>query len=125
MKADSSVHVVRAGTLPFVGMSHQFIGEDHDTTVSIYLVEAAPGKVVSPHTHEYDEIMYIIEGTASATVDGTQVELRKGDLAVIKAGQVHGFSNRGEVLLRQLDVHLAPRFAQTQAEGAITHHESS
>lgn len=43
-----TMHLVRQDQLPFVGMSHQFIGADHDVAVSTYLVNAPPGRGPKP-----------------------------------------------------------------------------
>jgi len=38
------------------------------------------------------------------------VEVGPGRMAVVDAGQPHGFKNRGDGVLRQIDIHLSPRF---------------
>jgi mannose-6-phosphate isomerase-like protein (cupin superfamily) len=45
-------------------------------------------------------------------VNGEEFEAGAGDILVIKAGEIHGFRNTGDVPLVQLDVHLSPRFIQ-------------
>lgn len=45
-------------------------------------------------------------------VDGVAFEAEAGDILVIKAGEVHSFTNTGDTPLVQLDVHLSPRFIQ-------------
>jgi mannose-6-phosphate isomerase-like protein (cupin superfamily) len=37
-------------------------------------------------------------------------EVGPGEMAVVDANQPHGFVNSGEGVLRQIDIHLSPRF---------------
>lgn len=107
------MHVIRQDDLPFVGMSHQFIGADQaDVKVSVYLVNAPPGRGPGPHRHPYDEIAFIQEGRVRWVVDGEIREGGPGDILVVKAGQIHSFTNIGDGPLRQLDIHVNPRFVQ-------------
>ena len=107
------MHRTRQSDLPFAGSSHRFEGADHgDTNVSVFLLSALPGKGPGPHRHPYDEIQFIREGTGTWTVEGRTFEAGAGDILVIKAGEVHGFTNTGDVPLVQVDVHLSPRFIQ-------------
>ena len=107
------MHHVRQEDLPFAGSSHQFVGADQgDVNVSVFLLSAKPGAGPGPHRHPYDEIQFIREGRGHWIVDGREFEAGAGDILVIKAGEVHGFTNTGDVPLVQLDVHLSPRFIQ-------------
>ena len=54
--------------LPFVGMSHEFVGEKHGAPFSVYIVTAKPGQGPPLHTHPYTEVAFTIEGTATITV---------------------------------------------------------
>jgi quercetin dioxygenase-like cupin family protein len=104
---------VRQEALPFVGSSHQFIGaENGDVQVSVYLLSAAPGRGPGPHRHPYDEIQFVREGRGLWTVNGERFEAGAGDILVIKAGEVHGFTCIGPEPLVQVDVHLSPTFIQ-------------
>ena len=104
---------VRQEDLPFVGSSHQFVGTDHgDVNVSVFLLNAQPGRGPGPHRHPYDEIQFVREGRGRWTVEGRVFEAGAGDILVIKAGEVHSFTCIGDAPLVQLDVHLSPRFIQ-------------
>lgn len=99
--------------LPFVGSSHQFVGADHgDVKVSVFLLNAPPGKGPGPHRHPYDEVQFVREGRGRWVVDGREFEAGAGDILVIKAGEVHSFTCIGDAPLVQVDVHLSPRFIQ-------------
>jgi quercetin dioxygenase-like cupin family protein len=111
------MHVVKQDALPFVGMSHQFVGADQgDVAVSVYLVNAPPGHGPKAHRHPYDEIAFVREGRGLWTVNGETREATAGDILVVKAGEIHSFTNIGESPLVQLDIHLSPRFIQENLE---------
>lgn len=60
----------RKEDLPFVGSSYHFVGADRgDVAVSMFLVEAQPGRGAPLHVHEYDEILMTQEGRARIVVD--------------------------------------------------------
>lgn len=108
------MHIVRKQDLPYIGSSYNFVGADNaDVAVSIFLVEAKPGRGAPLHMHEYDEIAIVQEGN-SRFVAGDEIrDTQPGDILVIKAGTPHGFVNTGTEILKQTDVHLSPRFKQT------------
>ena len=107
------MHHVRQEELPFVGSSHQFVGADQgNVQVSVFLLSALPGKGPGPHRHPYDEIQFVREGRGHWVVDGKEFDGGAGDIFVIKAGEIHSFTNTGNTPLVQVDVHLSPRFIQ-------------
>jgi quercetin dioxygenase-like cupin family protein len=104
---------VRQQDLPFVGSSHQFIGtENGDVNISVFLLNALPGRGPGPHRHPYDEVQFVREGRGLWVVDGKEFEGGAGDIFVIKAGEVHSFKCIGDSPLVQVDVHLSPTFIQ-------------
>jgi len=107
------MHRTRKSDLPFVGMSHQFIGAEHGpVAMSSYFVDAPPGRSPPLHRHPYDKVVFVQEGRGRWTVNGEIHDVEPGDILVIKAGEIHTFINTGDVQLRQMDVHLSPRFIQ-------------
>lgn len=105
---------VRRQDLPFRGSSHNFVGANQgDVNVSVFLFNGAPGSGPRPHFHPYDEIQFIQEGRGRWVVNGEEFEAGAGDILVIKAGEVHGFTAIGDGPLVQLDVHLSPTFIQS------------
>ena len=99
--------------LPFVGMSHEFVGETQGAPFSAYIVTAKPGQGPPLHTHPYVEVAFIIEGTATITVGEETREVNAGGIVVIPAGAPHRFVNSDSSTLRQIDIHASPRFIQT------------
>ena len=103
---------IRRDDLPFRGSSHHFVGADQGSVnMSAFLFNGMPGSGPRPHVHPYDEIQFIQQGRGRWTVNGEEFEAGAGDILIIKAGEVHGFTCI-EGPLVQLDVHLSPRFVQ-------------
>jgi quercetin dioxygenase-like cupin family protein len=102
--------------LPFAGMSHEFIGEEHGAPFSAYVVAAKPGKGPPLHTHPYVEVAFTLEGAATITVGSETREVKTGGIVVIPANTPHRFVNSGDTLLRQVDIHASARFIQTNLE---------
>jgi mannose-6-phosphate isomerase-like protein (cupin superfamily) len=107
------VHIVRKEELPLIGSSYNFAGaEQGDLDISMFLVEAQPGRGAPLHLHEYDEIILVQDGM-SRIVAGEEIhEAGPGDIVVVKAGTPHGFVNAGLGVLKQIDIHVSSRFCQ-------------
>jgi quercetin dioxygenase-like cupin family protein len=107
------VYRVRQEDLPLIGSSHNFVGADNgDVKISVFLLNALPGKGPGLHRHPYDEVQFIREGRGLYTVNGKEFEAGAGDILVVKAGEVHAFKCIGDTNLVQVDVHLSPVFIQ-------------
>jgi quercetin dioxygenase-like cupin family protein len=107
------MYMISQNDLPFRGMSHEFIGADHGpVAISVYLVDAPPGREVRPHRHPYDKVVFVREGRARWIVGGETREAGPGDILVVRAGEIHGFTSVGDRSLVQIDVHLNPSFTQ-------------
>jgi len=119
------MHRVRQEDLPFIGSSHNFVGADNgDVKISVFLLNAVPGKGPGPHRHPYDEVQFIREGRGLYTVNGKEFEAGAGDILVIKAGEIHSFKCIGDANLVQVDVHLSPVFIQEHVPGRpVSDHE--
>ena len=100
--------------LPFVGMSHEFVGERQGAPFSAYVVKAKPGQGPPLHKHPYVEVAFTIEGSATITVGDETREVKAGAIVVIPANTPHRFVNSGKTTLRQIDIHASPRFIQTR-----------
>jgi mannose-6-phosphate isomerase-like protein (cupin superfamily) len=100
------------------GFSREFIGEEHGGTgISLIFVEAAPGRGPSLHKHDYAEVFIVQEGRATFRAGDDELELGPGQIVVVPAGVPHGFKNTGDGPLRQVDIHLNPRFVTEWLEG--------
>ena len=108
-----AMHVVRKEDLPFIGSSYNFAGaEQGDVGISMFFVEAAPGRGAPLHVHEYDEVVLLQEGRSRFVIGEVTREAGPGDILVIKAGTPHGFVNAGSGVLKQIDIHMSPHFQQ-------------
>ena len=107
------MHFVSQQDLPFVGMSHNFVGADQGRVgICAYLVNAPPGRSTRVHRHPYDEVAFVREGRGRWTVEGLELEAGPGDILVVKAGEIHQFMNIGDTPLVHLDIHVSDRFIQ-------------
>lgn len=115
------MYAIRKADLPLIGSSYNFVGAEHqNVAVSIYLLEMQPGRGAPLHMHEYDEIVIVQEGR-SRFVAGNEIrEAAAGDILVVKAHTPHGFVNIGDQVLKQVDVHVNPRFQQRNLEPTET-----
>jgi len=102
--------VVELSALPFASFSRELIGEEHGAGVSLIFVDAPPGAGVSAHRHAYEEVFVVQDGRATFTVDAEELEVAAGEILVVPAGVTHAFRNSGAGPLRQVDIHVSPRF---------------
>ncbi len=106
-----AISVLDLEELPRDVISRDFVGEKHGGVGACVLyVDAKPGDGPRLHRHPYAEILIVLEGTSTFTDGATTIEVGPGHMAVVDAGQAHGFVNRGQSILRQIDIHLSPRF---------------
>lgn len=101
--------VIRNDDLTQSNNSLEFEGADHDAGVSFFLVDAAPGRGPSLHTHEYPEVFIILEGQATFRGADEEVEVSAGQIVVVPAGEPHAFKATGDGS-RQVNIHVSPRF---------------
>ena len=107
----AGAYVVRRGDLPADGSSREFVGSDHaGAGISFILVDAAPGRGPALHRHPYEEVFIVQEGRATYTAGDADLEVTAGDIVVVPAGVPHRFVNSGDGPLRQIDIHVSPRF---------------
>lgn len=48
------------------------------------------------HSHEEDDVFYVIEGTMSILVNDTWIDAERGAFVLIPGGVTHDFENRGD-----------------------------
>ena len=97
--------------LPSDALSHEFVGEKHGGVgACVVFVDAGPGQGPRLHRHPYVELLIVLEGRATFDDGSSSREVRAGEIAVVDSGQPHAFVNSGEGRLRQIDIHLSPRF---------------
>jgi mannose-6-phosphate isomerase-like protein (cupin superfamily) len=107
----SETRIVGLDELPATATARELVGADHGGAgVCLIFVDAPPGHGPSLHRHPYEEIFVVQEGEATLTADGEERVVRAGEIAIVPAGVAHRFVNSGDGPLRQLDIHVSPRF---------------
>ena len=106
-----AIRFVRTNELPADVISRDFVGERFGGVgACVIFVDAPPGGGPKLHRHPYVELLIVLEGTATFRDGSGEREVAAGEMAVVEANQPHAFTNTGEGTLRQIDVHLSPRF---------------
>ncbi len=88
----------------------EFEGETNGTSVSFILVDMPPGEGVALHTHPYAEIFIVQEGHARFTVGDATIVVVAPRTLIGPANVPHAFTNVGDAHLKQVDIHLSPKF---------------
>ncbi len=81
---------------------------DGDTPVRTGIQTSAPGYVAPMHSHPYVELLFIIEGSAEAWLEGQEAEpmvLEAGDCIALPANVPHSFRTVGDQPMRLLGIH--------------------
>jgi mannose-6-phosphate isomerase-like protein (cupin superfamily) len=90
--------------------SREYTGDELDAGICVIVVEAGPGDGPQLHRHPYEEVFVVQEGEATFVADGEERVARAGEVVIVPAGVAHSFVNSGDGPLRQLDIHVSPRF---------------
>jgi mannose-6-phosphate isomerase-like protein (cupin superfamily) len=65
------------------------------TGLALLNQECRPGVGAPSHTHEFEEILTIVEGTAEVWVDDARQVVGAGTTVFVRTGAIHGFLNVG------------------------------
>lgn len=95
----------------------RFEGGRFGSTVSFFLTAHPPGSSVALHRHPYEETFIVEGGNVTFSVDGESIEAEAGQIVIVPAGAVHGFTSDGPELLRLVGIHPAEWIEQEQVEG--------
>ena len=107
----SAARVVSLEALPATATARELVGADHGGAgVCLIFVDAPPGHGPSLHRHPYEEVFVVQEGEATFVADGEERVVPAGEVVIVPAGVAHSFVNSGDGPLRQLDIHVSPRF---------------
>jgi HTH-type transcriptional regulator, repressor for puuD len=79
-----------------------YVGKWNSRTASITTGQTVfqPGNGLPLHSHNVEESVLILEGEATAEIDGEAFDLEAGDATWVPAGVPHRFLNRGEGVMR-------------------------
>lgn len=75
-----------------------------------------PGTGPVLHVHPYDEVFVVQQGRARFFVGNEVIDAEAGETVMGPAGVPHRFVNLGPGRLQTLDIHLSPRWLQTNLE---------
>ena len=90
--ADETIHV---GPL---AIRFLLTGENSGDSVAMFeMIVPASERLPAPtHSHDaYEETIYGLEGVLTMTVDGQQIDVRRGEALCIPRGAIHRFDNNG------------------------------
>ncbi len=71
--------------------------------------EIEPGAVVPEHSHPHEQAGYLTEGTLTFVLDDGELEVKPGEGYSIASEETHGAENRGEEVVRGVDIFSPPR----------------
>jgi quercetin dioxygenase-like cupin family protein len=108
----------------------QYYVDTHDASMKVYLVlgippasefriskaHFKPGKGADPHTHEWEHALYILKGTAKATINGEEGIIKEGMLAFIPRHALHSIENIGTDELVVFGISGPPRTEEGYAQ---------
>lgn len=84
--------------------------EADGVNASLIFVDNRPGQGPRLHRHPYHEIFILIEGRSTFTVGSVTLDACAGQIVVVRPGIAHKFVNSGTGPLRQIDIHMSPKF---------------
>lgn len=90
----------------------RFVGAEHGSGISFFLVTNDPGQGPGLHRHPYTETWTVLEGEATIRDGDDTIVARAGDTAVVQADTWHGFTNTGTGVLRIMCMHASPEIIQ-------------
>ena len=83
--------------------------------LAITIVEMEPGGFQHLHSHEPEQIYYVLEGQGLMCVDGEEELVQAGDCVFFPSFAKHGLKNTGKGHLRYLST-ASPSFTLAQCE---------
>jgi mannose-6-phosphate isomerase-like protein (cupin superfamily) len=92
-------------------------GQDLETGITVLFYSTAEvGAGPRLHVHPYDEVFLIRRGRARITGGGETIDAQAGEAVLGPAGLPHRFVNLGPEPLETVDIHMSPRWIQTDLE---------
>jgi uncharacterized RmlC-like cupin family protein len=95
----------------FVGMNSLSGDDVPSPSISIIVGEFPIGHRVTPHTHPYEEIVYLISGHAEMSYGpglAQKVEIEAGDILYVPEGVLHSPMNPGPNMVQYLVARSGP-----------------
>jgi quercetin dioxygenase-like cupin family protein len=96
-------HTINIGSLAL-----RFLADETQGSGNLVMFEMTVppnARVPAPHHHrDVDEMVYVLQGTLTMSLDGQKRALGPGDSLFVPRGAVHGFENPGPETARSLAV---------------------
>ena len=106
-----AIEFLRQSELPASNFSRELVGEEFGgVPACVIFVDAEPGRGPRLHKHPYAELFFVLEGEGTFSDGNEERVAGPGEVVIVPPDQPHAFVNSGEGRLRQIDVHLSPRF---------------
>lgn len=78
------------------------------TAVTILINTFTSGEAVPEHTHEVEEVLLVIAGECTVTVDGQPEVARAGDAVLVRPGTSHAISHNDDEVCTVVAVLASP-----------------
>ncbi len=98
---------------PGTSRTVRFEGRHFGSEVSLFVVDADPGRGPALHVHPYAETWVVRKGEAEFTVGNDKTRGSAGDIIVGPANVPHRFENVGTGRLEIVCIHPSQTFEQT------------
>ncbi|MFE6285184.1 cupin domain-containing protein [Streptomyces sp. NPDC057877] len=109
----TALQIIAKSTLPTVQINgeaaaHILNASKYDgLSVSAFIVDVAPDAGPPRHTHPYEEVFVIVDGTVRLEAGGEKIDATAEDICVVPAGMPHKFTNLGPGRARMVNIHAA------------------
>ncbi len=116
------MQIVKKDSLPTVRINnevaaHIFNGSKYgDLACSAFIVDIQPSLGPRRHTHPYEEVFVIVEGTVRLEVGVEVLEATPEEICIVPAGVPHTFTNLGPGRARLVNIHAAAEVITEFAE---------
>lgn len=94
VEAFDGVHLAQLATGDRMSVQHFFV---------------EPDDRVPEHSHEHEQVGFVLEGSGYFIVDGEETFVAEGDSYVIPGGEPHALENRSDIPLKGIDIFSPPR----------------
>lgn len=112
------MYAIRRHQTPEAGQSRtvRFEGRDFGGPVSMFLVDAEPGRGSMLHLHPYAETWVVRKGEVEFTVGVERTRAGAGDIVVAAANVPHRFENVGRERLELVCIHASDVILQENVD---------